>query len=250
MNEKVRINKYLASCGIASRRQADELIKAGKVQINGKVITEPGCSVSKKDKVRVDGKEIHQEKFEYYVFYKPAGFLTSKSDPQKRKTIYDILPENFRKLNPAGRLDRATSGLLIMTNDGDLINNLIHPKIQVSKVYKVTVEGKLTDDDFKKFKNGMEIEKGKIAYADAEFVDCYKGETTLKMTLTQGYNRQIRKMMDMINHPVVHLKRISHATLTLTGLERGQYRKIEKNELRNLIIYLNKKLHKLDKEAE
>lgn len=245
--QKERINKFIASCTEVSRREADELIKQGKIKLNGQIVLEPGISVSEKDKVELNGKILTKQKFEYYLFHKPAGYITTKSDEKSRKTIYDILPEKFKFFNPAGRLDKASSGLLILTNDGELLQKLTHPKIQVSKVYKVTVKGKLSDGDFYKLANGIEIEKGQIAYAEAELLDFDKGTSTLKITLYQGYNRQIRKMMSLINKEVLALKRVSHGTLSIAGLEKGKFREIKKTELRNLAIYLNKKLNALAK---
>jgi len=244
---KERINKYIASCTEYSRREAENLILAGKVRVNGKKITELATTVDDKDKVEIDNKILHKQKYEYYIFHKPAGYITTKSDEKSRKTIFDILPEKFKMLNPAGRLDKASSGLIILTNDGELLQKLTHPKIQVAKVYKVKVKGKLSDGDFYKLQNGMEIEPNKIAYAEVELLDFDQGTSDLKITLYQGYNRQIRKMMALIGKDVIALKRISHATLTISGLTKGQYRAIKKTELKNLSIYLNKKMHSLAK---
>lgn len=247
--EKERINKYIASCTEYSRRDAEKLILDGKVKVNGKKITELAFQVSDKDKVELDNKVLKKQRFEYYIFHKPAGYITTKSDEKSRKTIYDILPENFKILNPAGRLDKASSGLIIMTNDGELLQKLTHPKIQVSKIYKVKVKGKLSDSDFYKLQNGIEIEPNKVAYAEVELLDFDKGTSDLKVTLYQGYNRQIRKMMAFIDKEVVALKRISHGTITISGLDKGQYRELKKTELRNLSIYLNKKIHALNKKT-
>ncbi len=248
--ELLRLNKYIAENTEYSRRSADELILEGKVCVNGKIIKELGTKISEKDKVSISGQELKKKNYEYYIFHKPAGFITTKSDEKSRKTIYDILPENFRLLNPCGRLDKASSGLLIMTNDGELLQNLTHPKIQVSKIYRVSIKGKLSEGDIYKLENGIEIEKGKTAYAEVELIDFEKGISVLKITLYQGYNRQIRKMMEKLGKEVVALKRISHGTITLQGLEKGQYRKITKNELYNLNTYLNKKLKILKKVKE
>ncbi len=245
--DKERINKFVASCSDISRREADNIILAGKIKVNGKQILQPGLCVFPNDKVELDGKILKKQKLEYYLFHKPAGYITSKSDEKSRKTIYDILPENFRKLNPAGRLDKASSGLIILTNDGELLQKLTHPKIQVSKVYKVTVKGKLSESDFFKLSNGIEIEPQKVAYADVSLLNFENGLSTLQITLYQGYNRQIRKMMAAISKEVIALKRISHGTLSISGLEKGKYRLIKKSELKNLFVYLNKKLHLLAK---
>ncbi|MDD3593947.1 MAG: pseudouridine synthase [Candidatus Gastranaerophilales bacterium] len=250
MDKKVRLNKYIASCTDISRRAADELISLGKVKVNGKIVSELGITLGGKDTVIIDGKPIVPQKHEYYAFHKPAGYITTKSDPQKRKTIYNILPESLKSLNPAGRLDKDSSGLIILTNDGDLLLKLTHPKIKVAKVYKVTIKGKLSQGDIYKLENGIEIEPGKVAYAEVEMLEYKKGISMLKVTLHQGYNRQIRKMMESIGHPIQALKRISHATINISGLEKGQYRKINIKELKNLNIYLNKKMNDLYKKEK
>lgn len=237
MNQ-LRLNKYIALCGVASRRKADELIKSGKVKINGEIITEPGTSVSPKDKVLVNNKQIALKEKKYAIFYKPAGYITSLSDPTGRKTIYDILPEEFRSLKPAGRLDKDSTGLLLLTNDGELIQNLTHPKCHVPKVYRVSVQGKINQNHLFKLQQGIEIEKGKIAYAHAIPLEYERGQTTLQITLHQGYNRQIRRMMDILEMPVVSLKRITHGCIQITGLKRGEHRFLSRKEIDNLFKYL------------
>lgn len=240
MLEPIRLNKYLSSCGVASRREADELIKAGKVEINGKIINTPGVSVTEKDIIKVKGQIIKLEKPEYVIFNKPPGYITTKSDEKGRKTIYDILPEKFKNLKPAGRLDKDSTGLLILTNDGELIQKLTHPKKRVPKVYSVMAEGKITLQDLTKFSKGIEIEEGKIAYAEAVIIEYANSITTLEMILYQGYNRQIRRMLESIGHNVVALKRIAHANIVVTGLKKSQYRHLNAKEVRDLNNYLNK----------
>ena len=168
-----RLNKFIASSGIASRRKADELIENEKVTVNGKIITELGFQVSAKDKVMVEGKLIKPLKLEYYRFYKPAGYITTADDEKGRKTIYDVIPPELKKLKPVGRLDKDSTGLIIMTNDGDLINDMTHPSIKVPKIYNVTVNGKVTPEDGEKMHNGIEIESdtGEIKTAFAEKAD-------------------------------------------------------------------------------
>lgn len=238
--EKIRLNKYLAQCGISSRRQADELIKSGAVEVNGKVIDTPGATVTDKDTIKVKGKVIKPEKLEYAIFNKPAGYITTMSDEKGRKTIFDILPEKLKGLKPAGRLDKDSTGLLILTNDGELIQELTHPKKHVPKVYVVIAEGKVKEEDLYKFAKGIEIEKDKIAYAEAVIVDYSSSQTTLQMTLFQGYNKQIRRMLDAVGHPVAALKRVSHANLTVTGLKKGQFRYLKPREVQGLKNYLSK----------
>jgi 23S rRNA pseudouridine2605 synthase len=246
MAQQIRLNKYIASAGIASRRGADELIEEGKVKVNGQPVTEPGMSVTSKDKVEVNGKKIVLQQKKYAIFYKPAGYITTRKDIKDRKTIYDLLPKEMYDLKPAGRLDKDSTGLLILTNDGDLIQKLTHPKGIVPKVYKVTVEGKISHQDLDRMKKGIELEKGKTAYADAVVLECSNQTTTLEMTLYQGYYRQIRRMLKILNHSVTALKRVSHANIVLFGLDRGKYRYLsgkEVDELYNYLKNLEKKNH-------
>lgn len=235
-----RLNKYIASSGLCSRRKADELIESGVVNVNGKIVKELGFQVGPKDKVFVNKVLVHPKKLEYYKFYKPAGYITTSDDEKGRKTIYDVIPKELSELKPVGRLDKDSTGLLIMTNDGDLINQLTHPSVKVSKVYIVSVEGKVAVNDLETLYKGIEIEKGKIAYADAQIIEFDKNTTMLQVVLTQGLNRQIRKMFDFLGHPVVSLKRIQHATISLEGLKRGQIKPIKPAQIKDLRKYLEK----------
>lgn len=236
----IRLNKYIASSGLCSRRKADELIEQGKVTINGKVINELGYLVQSKDKVFVNKKLIHPVKHEYYRFYKPAGYITTCEDEKGRKTIYDLLPENLLGLKPVGRLDKDSTGLLILTNDGDLINALTHPSIKVPKVYMVTVDSVLTRAELSTLANGVEIEPDKIAYADIQVLNMDNKHTEMQITLYQGMNRQIRKMFEHIGHEVKTLKRIQHATLKLDGLKRGEFKPIKPIQIKELKNFLNR----------
>lgn len=235
-----RLNKYIASSGLCSRRKADELIESGVVNVNGKIIKELGFQVSPKDKVFVNKVLIHPKKLSYYKFYKPAGYITTSDDEKGRKTIYDIIPKELAELKPVGRLDKDSTGLLIMTNDGDLINQLTHPSVKVSKVYIVSVEGKVGVNDLDTLYKGIEIEDGKMAYADAQIIEFDKNSTMLQVVLTQGLNRQIRKMFDYLGHPVISLKRIQHATISIEGLKRGQIKPIKPAQIKDLRKYLDK----------
>ena len=236
----VRLNKYIASSGLCSRRKADELIEQGAVSVNGKTITEFGYLVQPKDKVFVNKNLIHPVKHEYYRFYKPAGYITTCEDEKGRKTIYDLLPESLAGLKPVGRLDKDSTGLLILTNDGDLINALTHPSVKVPKVYYVTVESVLTRAELEKLANGVEIEPNKIAYADIQVLNMDNKSTEMQITLYQGMNRQIRKMFEYIGHEVKVLKRIQHATLTIDGLKRGEFKSIKPLQIRELKNFLNR----------
>ena len=235
-----RLNKFIASSGVCSRRKADEYIENGKVKVNGKVVTELGFQVSKKDKVTLEGKLIKPENLTYIRYYKPAGYITTANDEKGRKTIYDALPEEVRTLRPIGRLDKDSTGLLLMTNDGDLINQLSHPTLKVPKVYRVCAEGKLNLNDLTVMEKGIEIEEGKIAYAYASIIEFEGKNTVLEIVLFQGLNRQIRKMLDFLGHPVISLKRVSVGTIDLSGLKKGQFKYLKPKQVNELRNYLKK----------
>lgn len=235
-----RLNKYIASSGLCSRRKADELIESGVVQINGKRITELGYLVQPKDKVFVKGNLIHPVKHEYYRFYKPAGYITTADDEKGRKTIYDLLPETLHGLKPVGRLDKDSTGLLILTNDGDLINELTHPSVKVPKLYRVSVDGRITQNIIDEMYKGIEIEPNKTAYAQVEVLETDTKHTVMEILLYQGLNRQIRKMFEHFGLNVVSLKRIQHATLNLDGLKRGEFKPIKPRQIKDLKNFLNR----------
>lgn len=236
----VRLNKYIASSGICSRRKADELIEAGKVNVNGKTVTELGYLVQPKDKVFVDKKMVRPVKHEYYKFFKPAGYITTADDEKGRKTIYDLLPENLYHLKPVGRLDKDSTGLLILTNDGELINQLTHPSVKVPKVYLVSIDSKIHKHELEQMALGIEIEKGKMAYADITVLEADGKSTTMKITLFQGLNRQIRKMFEHFGYEVKSLKRIQHATVSIEGLKRGEFKPIKPQAIKELKNFLNR----------
>lgn len=236
----MRINKYIAQSGITSRRKADELVLSGRVKVNGKVVTMLGFEIRTKDKVTVDDKLIKADNFLYYKFYKPTGCITTKDDEKGRKTIYDYLPGELHILKPVGRLDKDSSGLLILTNDGDLIYELTHPSIKVSKVYHVKVDSKIKYEELEILAKGIELEKGKIAYCDSMILEQNSNSTLLEITLYQGINRQIRRMFEYLGHKVINLKRIRHATLDVVGLKRGQYKQLKPKQIRELKSYIEK----------
>ncbi len=241
-----RLNKYIASSGICSRRKADELISSGVVQVNGKKVTELGFSVQAKDKVFINGKLIHPVKHEYYRFYKPAGYITTADDEKGRKTIYDLLPESMHSLKPVGRLDKDSTGLLILTNDGDLINELTHPSVKVPKLYRVSINGKITQNDIDAMYKGIELEPGKMAYAQVDVLEIDNHSTVMEVLLYQGLNRQIRRMFEHLGFEVVTLKRIQHATLNLDGLKRGEFKPIKPRQIKELKNFLNRLAAKND----
>lgn len=236
----MRINKYIAQSGFCSRRKADEYVLERRVKVNGETVTMLGFEIRKKDKVTIDDKLIRADKLEYYKFYKPTGYITTKSDEKGRKTIFDILPKEYHHLNPVGRLDKDSSGLIILTNDGNLAFELTHPSHKVSKTYIVKVDGKLKDDELQKLTDGIEIEKDKIAYCDWAILEETNDYTQFEIILYQGMNRQIRKMFEFLGHNVINLKRIRHANIDLTGLKKGQIKPIKPRQIKELRAYLEK----------
>lgn len=235
-----RLNKYIAASGLCSRRKADELILTGSVIVNDKKVTELGYLVQEKDKVFINNKLIRPVKHQYYKFFKPAGYITTSSDEKGRKTIYDLLPDELLGLKPVGRLDKDSTGLLILTNDGDLINSLTHPSVKVPKVYLVSIASNIHQHELEQMANGLEIEKGKIAYADIQVLEAEKNRTFMKITLYQGLNRQIRKMFEYFGYEVKSLKRIQHATIQLEGLRRGEFKPIKPRQIKELRNFLEK----------
>ncbi len=230
--EEMRLQKYLALSGIASRRKAEELIKEGKVSVNGTVVTEMGVKVGGKDKVKVEGKNIKlEEKKVYIALNKPVGCITTVKDQFDRNTVMDYIKDINERLYPVGRLDSYTSGLLILTNDGEFTNMMTHPKHEVEKVYKALIEGQPTEEELDKLRTGVEIEGFVTSPAIVEVVEKSLKNCTIQITIHEGKNRQIRKMCEKIGHPVIRLKRISIGHLTLEGIKEGQWRHLTPEEV-------------------
>ena len=238
----MRLNKYIAQAGICSRRKADELIQNGEVKVNDKVITDMSFQVRVRDKVYIGNYFVKPMDLQYYKFNKPAGYITTMDDEKGRKTIYDVLPKELHRLKPVGRLDKDSTGLLILTNDGDLINSLTHPSCKIPKVYHVTVAGKVTRDIIEKMSKGFEIEDGKIAYAEIIILEQSNKNTLMEVTLLQGLNRQIRKMFEKVDFEVEILKRIQHATIRLDGLKKGEVKVLKPKAIRELKEFLKRRI--------
>ncbi|ADO77065.1 pseudouridine synthase [Halanaerobium praevalens] len=230
-----RLQKVMAHAGVASRRKSEEIIAEGRVKVNGQVITEMGYKIDPAQaEVMVDGQVISEEKKVYILLNKPEGYITTVSDPENRPTVMDLIPDLNQRLYPAGRLDFDSSGLLIMTNDGDLTYKLTHPKKEVDKKYRVLIQGKLEEEDFEKFEAGMVIDGQETAPAEISNVD-YKGEQTeFDIVIHEGRNRQVRRMAKIAGFSVISLKRIGFAFLTLTGVEEGKFRYLTEAEVENL----------------
>lgn len=231
----MRINKYIANCGVSSRRKAEELILEGRVKVNGEVIKELSYKIDdSKDSVEVDGNKISlNQKNIYIVLYKPEGYITTVKDQFNRPSVVDLVKDIDERLYPVGRLDYETSGLLILTNDGDLTYKLTHPKHNVEKVYKAKIKGMPTASEIRNFETGLEIEDYKTAPAKIKLTKTFrdKGFSECEITIHEGRNRQVRKMCRAINHPVLNLKRIKMGEIGLKNLEVGKYRHLTKEEV-------------------
>ena len=230
----MRINKFLAASGVASRRECDEMIKNGKVTVNGKraVI---GIEIGEDDEVKVDGVTVNVKKNEYYSLNKPKGYICSVADDKGRKTVIDLMPEGVGRIYPVGRLDYDSEGLLILTTDGELAQHLTHPSNEVPKTYLVRVEGILTENDLNPIRSGLEIDGYVTKKCKAHIVETNKSFTKVHVTLKEGKNREIRKMFAAIGKEINLLKRIKVGELTLRGLDRGAYRKLNRQEVAYLM---------------
>ncbi len=231
----MRLNKFLAACGIASRRDCDKLIAEGRVCVNGKAAV-LGVDVSDSDCVTVDGRQVTLKKNEYYLLNKPKGYLSTVSDEKGRRTVLDLMPDTVGRIYPVGRLDYDSEGLLILTTDGELAQRLTHPSNEVPKTYLVKIEGTLKESDLNPLRSGIEIEGGYVTKkCKAHIVETNKQYTKIHMTITEGKNREIRKMFAAIGREVVLLKRIKVGELTLRGLDRGSWRKLSRQEVEYLM---------------
>ena len=228
----MRINKFLAEAGVCSRRAADELIKNGRVYVNGAKAT-LGVEIDPtKDDVVFDGKKLSKRKqFLYYIMNKPKGYVTTVKDDKGRKTVMDLLPPINDRIFPVGRLDYDTEGLLIFTNDGDLADRLMRPANEIPKTYLAKIEGEIGDLALSRLRAGVYIDGVKTGRSNVKIVDKTKDHTKLSVTITEGRNRQIRKMFESVGKEVVFLKRIKIGDLTLSGLDRGQVRKLTQEEI-------------------
>ncbi|MBQ7653117.1 MAG: rRNA pseudouridine synthase [Clostridia bacterium] len=231
----MRINKYVAECGVASRRGADELILNGRISVNGKKVTELGLDVSEKDVVYFDGKRIRPvSRYSYLMLYKPKGCICSARDEHGRKTVYDYV-ELDKKLSIVGRLDYDSEGLLLLTNDGDLVNKLTHPSFEVPKTYIVKVEGEVSEAEIQRLSNSMDIGRGEQTKgAKVTLLDVENRISRLEITISEGKNREIRRMMESIGKNVIFLKRVAIGDLRLGGLSRGKTRYLNDKEIKYL----------------
>ncbi|MED4728750.1 pseudouridine synthase [Aneurinibacillus migulanus] len=232
-----RLQKIMAQAGVASRRKCEELIVSGRVKVNGVIIQELGYKAdAARDEIEVDGKKIARENHVYFLLNKPTGYITSVTDPQGRKTVLDLMEGIEERIYPVGRLDYDTSGLLLLTNDGEFANRITHPRHELDKVYEAIVKGRMEEEALIRLRQGIELEDGMTAPADAvrlRFNE--KSKTTLiQLTIHEGRNRQVRRMCEAVGYPVRRLKRVRLAFLTLEGVPEGGYRPLTAEEVTRL----------------
>lgn len=233
-DELIRLNKYLAMCGVASRRKADELIQQGRVEVNGKVVTQLGLKINpQKDKVTVDGKPAKpEEKLVYIVINKPKDCITTIRDEKGRRTVLDLVKVKQR-IFPVGRLDRNTTGVLLLTNDGELAYRLMHPKYKVEKAYKVEIDKPIKPEDIEKLKHGIMLDGRKTEACDV-YILPNSDRKEIGITIHEGRYRQIRRMFERLGYKVKKLHRVSFGGITVSGMKRGEWRYLTKNEVKRL----------------
>lgn len=232
---KERLQKYMAACGVASRRKCEEIIEEGRVKVNGNVVTELGFKVdSKLDEIFVDSKLIKLEERKVYILLnKPEGYVSTVKDEKGRKTILDIVKVDER-IFPIGRLDYNTSGMILLTNDGDIYNRIIHPRKEVNKVYIAVIEGTPSKDKIDEFCNGVDIGGYITAKAKFRIIEKLQDKSKVEIVIHEGKNRQVRRMCEKIGYPVIALKRISVGNIKLGNLRRGEWRYLDENEINYL----------------
>ena len=232
---EIRLQKYLADAGVASRRKCEEYIAKGRVEVNGQVVTVPGTKINGGEMVKVDGKEIRREHKKVYILLnKPVGYISTAKDQFSRKTVLDLTDTVKERIYPVGRLDYDTSGLIILTNDGELTNMLTHPSHEIGKVYRAVIDGSLRDDDINRLKTGVDIEDYTTAPADVRVLRSSKKQSVVEITIHEGRNRQVRRMFEVLGYAVLHLKRTAIGPIAVQGLEEGKWRYLSKNEVESL----------------
>ncbi|HSP22297.1 MAG TPA: pseudouridine synthase [Planococcus sp. (in: firmicutes)] len=233
-----RLQKMLAHAGVASRRKSEQLILDGKVRVNGRVIKELGTKVSQNDTIEVEGVQLEKEQKVYYLLYKPRGVISAVSDDKNRKVVTDFFSDIEKRIYPVGRLDYDTSGLLIMTNDGEFANLLTHPKFEIDKTYVARLKGVPAKEDLQKLERGIKLEDGMTAPAKVKIIsgDKKTGKAIVQITIHEGRNRQVRRMFEAIGFPVQKLSREQFAFLTLKGLNAGESRELSAHEVKLLRV--------------
>lgn len=229
----MRLAKYLARAGVASRRHCERLVAAGRVEVDGLQVTDPAHPVDESSDVRVDGRPVQPEPLVHFAVNKPVGVVSTAHDPQGRPKVVDLVPSKAR-LYPVGRLDFDSSGLILLTNDGALANHLMHPRYEVEKTYRASVEGRIGEDALRRLRTGVELEDGTTAPASARVVEQGPAQTVIELTLREGRKRQIRRMCAAVGHPVIALERTRIGDVTLEGLGAGDSRPLSREEVESL----------------
>jgi 23S rRNA pseudouridine2605 synthase len=225
----------MAACGVASRRKCENIILDGLVMVNGQVIKELGYKIDpESDSIQVNGVQIVKEKKVYILLHKPTGYVTTVTDPQMRKTVIDLIPEIENRIYPVGRLDYDTSGLLLLTNDGDLANKMTHPSFELEKVYVAKVDGEINEDNIHKLETGIMLEDGITAPAKVTLLNNNKENSFVQLIIHEGRNRQVRRMLEAVGNTVLKLRRERIGFLNLEGLEVGKYRELTIEEINKL----------------
>lgn len=232
----MRLQKYMAHAGVASRRKCEEIIAEGRVKVNGEVVDTQGYIVEEGDRVTVDGKKVWPVKRNTYILMnKPRGIVSSAKDNKDRQTVLDLLSSDIRaRLYPVGRLDMDSSGLILLTDDGELTERLLHPKYEIEKTYKVTVNGLVTEEEAKELSKGVKLKDGMTAPGEFKIIEHRNKKTRLECTIREGRNRQIRRMFESLGYEVIQLERIVFGPLKITGLGKGDYRPLREKEIRSL----------------
>jgi 23S rRNA pseudouridine2605 synthase len=236
MREQVRLQKLLARAGVASRRAAEDLIRDGKVRVNGQVVTVMGTTVDPElDVVTVDGKTIRTAPPVWIALHKPAGYVTTRGDPRGRRTVYDLLPPEHRRLLHVGRLDVESEGLLLLTNDGDGAHRLLHPRFGIQRVYDLTVEGTVGTEALKRLVSGVDLDDGVARVVGVRRLRSKRSDRSrLQVVLREGRNREVRRMMEAVGHPVTRLRRMAYGPVQLGTLPRGSWRPLTDEERRRV----------------
>ena len=230
--EEVRLNKYIANAGVCSRREADKLIASGEIKVNGNVVTELGYKVQPGDKVQHKGKTLQTEKLVYVLLNKPKDFITTMEDTHDRRTVMDLVKNACEeRIYPVGRLDRATTGLLLFTNDGELAVKLSHPSNNIKKIYRVEIDKPISKDHFEQLQEGLELEDGHVKIDEVALLEDRK---TLGLEIHVGKNRIVRRIFEHLGYTVEKLDRVVYATLDKTNLPRGKWRYLNEREVMKL----------------
>ncbi|MBR2971178.1 MAG: rRNA pseudouridine synthase [Clostridia bacterium] len=231
----MRINKYLAECGLASRRKCEAFVTEGRVKLNGKLVTSLATEVDSRDTVTVDGEKVQPiKKHVYLVMNKPKGYVCTASDEFGRKTVLDLIKDKKERIFPVGRLDYDTEGLLLLTTDGDLANRLTHPRNEITKTYSAKVEGEVDEELIERLRGGVILDGVKTKKCKIKLVEFKDGLSRFEVVISEGRNRQVRRMFESINKEVVFLKRVAIGDLKLSGLNRGEYRALTPDEVNYL----------------